>query len=92
MSRVRISTTVDGARLAAARGLLDVNDATLVDRALAALVEELEAERERQALEAMPYDEDPDLSWQPPATPAPGLPYDGEVPDDVKRQAARRRR
>lgn len=90
MTRVRISTTVDGSRLEAARRLLAVGDSALLDRALAALVDELEAEHERQVLDAMPYEEDPDLSWRPLA--GSGLPYDGEVPEDVERLAAARRR
>ena len=90
MTRVRISTTVDGTRLAAARSKLGVPDSVIVDRALAALLDELEAERERQALDAMPYEEDPDLSWGAPR--APGLAYDGTVPPDVQRLAAARRR
>lgn len=90
MTRVRISTTVDGARLAAARSKLGETDSKIVDRALASLLDELEAEQERQALHAMPYEEDPDLSWSAPAPPS--LPYDGEVPADVQRLAAARRR
>ncbi|MDA8038723.1 MAG: hypothetical protein M0Z69_06090 [Actinomycetota bacterium] len=61
-----------------------------MDRALAALVEELEAARERQALATLPYDEDSDLAWQAPEPPV--LPYEGEVPEEVKRAAAARRR
>ena len=90
MPRVRISTTVDGARMAAARSKLGMRDSMIVDRALAVLLAELEAEQERQALEAMPCEEDPDLTWVAP--PTPDLPYDGDVPVDVRRIAAARRR
>jgi len=61
-----------------------------MDRALAALVNELEAERELAALENHPYTEDPDLNWVAPAGPV--LPYDGTVPEDVLRLAESRRR
>ncbi len=90
MKRVRISTTVDRERLAACRRLLGVPDSQLVDRALEALVAELEGERELAALAARPYEDDPDLAWEAP--PGPDLPYDGDVPKDVVRLAARRRR
>lgn len=60
-----------------------------MDRALATLVEALEAQLELAALEAMPYDEDPELSWE---VPAPPLPYAGEIPADVLTLAERRRR
>lgn len=86
MSRVRISTTVDAERLARLRRLLQVSDSRLVDRALAALVEDLE----REALERYPYDHDPDLSWVAP--PLPALPYDGGVPASVLELAEARRR
>ncbi len=90
MNRVRISTTVDARALAECRRLLDVPDSRLIDRALEALRAQVEAERELAALEAEPYEEDPALSWSAP--PGPDLPYDGEVPRDVVRLAARRRR
>lgn len=89
MARVRISTTVDEGRLARARTLAGVNDGQLVDRALAALLEQLETERELAALDQHPYDDDPDLRWDVP--PGPPLPYDGEVPADVLELARRRR-
>ena len=88
--RVRISTTVDGARLAAARSKLQTSDSEIVDRALAALLDQLDAAQERAVLEAMPYDEDPDLAWTAPS--GPSLPYDGDVPAEVERLAASRRR
>ncbi len=90
MTRVRISTTVDGERLEACRRLAGGRDARLIDRALALLLDTLEADREQAALEAMPYHDDPDLSWEAPSGPV--LPYSGEVPVDVKRLAAARRR
>lgn len=90
MSRERISTTVDRDRLEACRRLLGTSDSKLFDHALAALLDELEGERERQALAVMPYDDDADLAWEAPR--APSLPYEGEVPKDVQRLAAARRR
>ena len=90
MSRVRISTTVDADDLAAARRLLPGSDSRLLDRALAALVEQLEGEREVAALTAHPYEDDPELAWQAPL--GPDLPYDGDVPDDVMKLARQRRR
>jgi hypothetical protein len=89
MSRVRISTTVDGERLAACRRMLETSDSKIVDRALATLVEVLEGRQELDALEAQPYQDDPDLAWQPPQ--GPDLPYDGDIPAEVARLAARRR-
>lgn len=90
MNRVRISTTVDGGRLTLCRRLLAAPDSQLMDRALQALVNELEAERELAALEAHPYREDPDLSWTAPA--GASLPYEGSVPEDVLLMAETRRR
>lgn len=90
MSRVRISTTVDEGRLQRCRRLLGLRDSKLVDRALAALIEEVEATHEREALDAQPYDDDPELAWEAP--PGPALPYDGEVPAAVTELAERRRR
>jgi hypothetical protein len=58
MSRERISTTVDGALLAEARQLRDgVNDATLFDEALRALVARYRSARYDEAYAA--YDEHP---------------------------------
>jgi hypothetical protein len=93
MRRVRISTTVDGSRLARARALAGRPDADLLDRALALFIEAVETERERAALRAQPYDADPDLDLPAPEPDAfDALPYDGDVPADVRRLAARRRR
>ena len=90
MTRVRISTTVDAAVLAAARRLASKPDSELLDQALTSLVEQLEAQRELTALADQPYEDDPDLAWQAP--PGPDLPYDGAVPADVMKLAQRRRR
>lgn len=89
MTRARISTTVDSARLERCRELLGLPDSELVDAALASLLRELSAAREREAIEAQPYEQDPDLSWEAP--PGPDLPYDGEVPAEVQRLASERR-
>lgn len=89
MARVRISTTVDGDRLAALRRLTDLPQSKLIDQALDALRREIEAEREAAALDTQPYEADPDLSWDVP--PGPHLPYDGDVPADVVAIAERRR-
>jgi hypothetical protein len=70
--------------------MLGTSDSQILDRALAALIEQLEAEQELAALAALPYEDDPDLAW--PAVPGPDLPYDGEVPVEVLRLAAKRRR
>ena len=90
MSRVRISTTVDATSLERARQLLPGADSRLLDRALLALIDDLEEDRELAALAALPYEDDPDLAWEAP--PGPDLPYDGEVPDDVIQLALERRR
>jgi len=90
MPRVRISTTVDAERLETVRRALGMADSRILDRALDALIEVLEAEQEEAALAAHPYDDDPDLAWEAP--PGPALPYDGEVPAEVLRLAAQRRR
>jgi hypothetical protein len=90
MSRVRVSTTVDAQQLATVRQMLGTSDSQILDRALAALIEQLETEQELAALAALPYEDDPDLAW--PLVPGPDLPYDGEVPAEVLRLAAKRRR
>lgn len=87
---MRISTTVDATSLRRARDLLPGADSRVLDRALLALIEHLEREREQAALLTHPYERDPDLAWQAPA--GPDLPYDGDVPEDVLRLARRRRR
>ncbi|HEX9774470.1 MAG TPA: hypothetical protein VGB83_02680 [Actinomycetota bacterium] len=90
MSRVRISTTVDAELLDRARELVSEPDSMLVDRALGALVDSVEAEAERTALEAFPYEDDPDLAWT--ASEGPALPYEGKVPEAVLAKARARRR
>lgn len=90
MTRVRVSTTVDADRLAHARRLVDEPDSRLLDRALAALVNERELAHEAAALDAQPYDADPELSWEAPA--GPDLAYEAEIPAEVLELAAERRR
>lgn len=89
MTRVRVSTTVDGHRLNRCRELLGEPDSTIIDRALRALLAELQTQHEVASLAAAPYEEDPDLSWSTPQ--GPDLAYDGEVPDDVLTLARQRR-
>ena len=89
MPRERISTTVDATTLEWARRLVPGPDSRLIDRALKALIEQVEAEQELAVLQALPYDQDPDLSWQAP--PGPDLPYDGDVPEEVLELARARR-
>lgn len=89
MSRTRISTTVDTDNLARCRSLSGVPDSTMIDRALAALLRELEGARERAAIDAQPYEEDQEVSWEAPT--GPDLPYDGAIPDSVMKLAAERR-
>lgn len=90
MSRVRISATVDSERLEMAARLAGETGSRLLDRALAALIEKIETERELAVLASHSYDEDPDLAWEAP--PGPDLPYDGAIPDDVFELAKSRRR
>ncbi|CAN5594905.1 hypothetical protein BH20ACT23_BH20ACT23_04730 [soil metagenome] len=90
MARTRISTTVDAHRLAEARKRLAISDSELIDRALAALIDDLETDRERTALAERPYEDDPELAWQVPV--GPDLPYDHDIPRDVLELAAERRR
>jgi hypothetical protein len=91
MSRVRISTTVDGDLLARARASVpEANDAALMDRALAELTKQVEQKHEREVLALLPYDLDPELDL--PQAPLPrGLAYDGPVPPDVQQLADERR-
>lgn len=89
MNRVRISTTVDGHRLTTCRRLLEVSDSRLIDRALQALIAELEGIAEIRAIERRPYESDPDLAWE--VSDGPALPYDGQVPMDVLARAKARR-
>ncbi len=89
MNRVRISTTVDASRLARARRLVGAPDSQLLDLALGALVDKVERAHEIAALEAQPYDADPELAWQAP--PVIALAYEDPVPADVVELAERRR-
>lgn len=88
MKRVRVSTTVDEEQLNRARRLSGLSDSRLLDRALAVLVDRLEAKREIEALKRHPYDDDPELSLEESAPP---LPYEGAVPDEVLKLARSRR-
>lgn len=88
MSRIRISTTVDGSVWAAVRKLAGGPGSKIVDAALRELLAKLETEQERAALKAAPYDDDPDLAWDTPV--GPGLPYEAGVPDDVMELAEAR--
>ena len=89
MDRARVSTTVDATVLRRARDLVPGPDSRLLDRALLALIDQLEKEGERAPLVTHPYNDDGDLAWQAPA--GPDLPYDGDVPEEVIRLARRRR-
>lgn len=90
MSRVRISTTVEAARLEECRRKLPGPDSVIVDRALQALLAEIERDAEIAALEAHPYEEDEELAWE--VSDGPPLPYDGEVPARVLAMAKMRRK
>ncbi len=92
MSRVRVSTTVDGDRLAQARRLLGMRDSDVFDAALEALVRNVTIDRELKALGRFPYAADPELSM--PAGPSDlddAMPYDGDVPPEVIALARKRR-
>lgn len=86
---MRISTTVDATTWDTARGLLPGSNSHVVEAALVVLIEKLEADRERAALAAHPYTEDPDLTWEA-ASDSP-VPYDASVPEEILRLAERRR-
>jgi hypothetical protein len=90
MTRVRVSTTVDADLLGAARRRLGRPDSELLDRALLALLDVLEAEADAAGLARAPYDEDPELIL-PVATLDRGLDYEGEIPADVVQLAEERR-
>lgn len=87
---MRISASVDAQRMDEARHLSGATGSRLFDLALAALVERLQAERETAVLAEHPYDADPEVAWHAPQ--GPDLPYDGDIPADVRVLAARRRR
>jgi hypothetical protein len=86
---MRVSTTVDAGVLQSLRSSLVLSDSELLDRALRELLDRVEAEAERVALLAAPYDEDPDLAWSAPISP---LAYDADVPPEVIALAQSRRR
>ena len=90
MKRVRLSTTVDAERLAKSRRLFKGPDSHLIDRALQALIEEMQGAAELRALEKYPYESDPELAWE--VSEGPSLPYDGKVPKKVQALARARRR
>lgn len=92
MARVRVSTTVDREVLRTTRQRLGARDSELFDRALLALLDQLDAAAEATALDAAPYHEDEDLQLPEPELGAEELPYDGEVPPEVVELAERRRR
>jgi hypothetical protein len=54
-----------------------------------ALLADVEDQREREAIERHPYDDDPHLSWET-AVGFP-LPYEGPVPTDLVERAEERR-
>jgi hypothetical protein len=89
MARVRISTTVDDGLWAAALRLVGGPGSRVVDRALTALIQQLEREHEVEALASRPYEADGDLDWQAPF--GPDLAYDAAVPADVSELVQRRR-
>jgi hypothetical protein len=67
-----------------------MSDSEIIDRALLALIDRLETERELKALAELPYEDDQELAWQAPL--GPDLPYDGDIPADVLDLVADRRR
>jgi hypothetical protein len=93
INRVRISTTVDARAIERARILTGARDSTTIDRALLALIDQLEGRRERAALLGAPYEHDEELTLPDPSIDwATDLPYDGAVPPQVLAMAERRRR
>ncbi len=87
--RVRISTTIDGERLEAARLRSGRRDSELFDLALIALLDTLDQEDELRAIETQPYDRDPDLVLAVPQTFDER--YDGAIPESVRLLAEERR-
>ena len=87
--RVRISTTIDGDRLEAARLRSGRRDSELFDLALIALLDTLDQEDELRAIEAHPYDQDPHLAVSVPQTFDES--YDGAIPESVRLLAEQRR-
>jgi hypothetical protein len=68
--------------------MVNTSDSKLIDRALEALLQELDGRHELEAIAAQPYEDDPDLAWA--TDPGPSLPYDDDVPPEVLRLAERR--
>lgn len=92
MNRLRVSTTVDGSVLERARELSGVRDAEMFDAALRALVNQIQGERELQALRSWPYADDPELAMpEAPPDQLEALPYSGAVPPEIARLAKARR-
>ncbi|MGK2958384.1 MAG: hypothetical protein ACSLFB_08310 [Acidimicrobiales bacterium] len=92
MSRIRISTTVDGDRLAHARRLLGLRDSDLFDMALDAVVRDATITQELAALDRFPYTADPELTMPVgPSDQDNAMAYTGEVPPNVRALAKQRR-
>ena len=91
MARARISTTVDADVLTAARRRFGGRDADLFDTILAGWLRDQEAEAERRAIAAAPYDSDPDLESATADSATPDLAYDSGPPPSVVRLAVARR-
>lgn len=91
MTRARISTTVDADVLTAARRRFGGRDADLLDTILASWLRDQDAEAERRAIAAAPYDRDPDLDIAPADATTPDLAYGSGPPPSVIRLARARR-
>jgi hypothetical protein len=65
MTRVRISTTVDADALQAARMRLGRRDSEVLDEALGALLDALDAEDDAAALARAPYEDGVELVFPP---------------------------
>jgi hypothetical protein len=87
MTRARISTTVDAEKLADARARFGGRDADLFDQALELWLQTELIERERRAILARPYDDDPDLRVQSSEHTVADLEYVGDPPESVLRRA-----
>jgi hypothetical protein len=92
MKRFRISTTVDGAVLERARELSGVRDAEMFDAAMIALINQIQGERELEALRSWPYADDVELAMpEAPPDSLDALPYSGVVPAELIKLAKARR-
>jgi hypothetical protein len=92
MNRLRISTTVDGSVLERARKLSGVRDAEMFDAAMLALINQIQGERELEALRSWPYADDVELAMpEAPPDSLDALPYSGEVPPELMKLAMARR-